>query len=1608
MTVAFGKTSPGDGYRYFMRQITSGDDPRPRGRDLTEHQETLQVPPGRWTGRAAAVLGVAGEVTEAQMRALFGEGLHPRADELIAEQLRSGATVRQAHRAARLGAAFYQLGQKPSPLAVAIDERTKAWEKDAGRVATDAERRSLRRQVGALAFRAEYERDPAGGTELHRFITRRTRPPRQPVAAFHPVFAPPKSVSLLWALGDERVRAAVEKAHGEAVAVTLAWIEEHALATRTGPGGVAQHDVTSGLVAAQFRHFDSRCGDAMLHDHVLIANKVQGPDGRWRTIDGRLLLAQAVAASELYNAQVLRRACTALDLVVAERQVEEGRRPVMEIAGISAELIDANSSRTRQVRAQLPRLIAAYRAEHGKEPSLPARIALMRRATLDTRPSKKQARPLAALREGWQLGIAAAFGRPLVDSLLANARRAARDVRRDKGPPPRLDVAAAAREVVATVSLHRAVFGERHLLAEAHRHVTAATLGRGGEGWAEAITAHALARLCLDLTPPDINPAFAPLQRSDGTSVYRRRASELYTTPAILAAEDRIVAAAGRRTAPACPPRTFDKTAARHKGPLDAGQQAMARAFATSERALVAAIGPAGAGKTTALRLAANAITAAGRTTVALAPSARAAHVMGEELGRPAHTLHSWLRRQRLADAGKLVLPRAERLRKGDVVIVDEAGMAATTQLAAIVRRAERAGAHVRLIGDPAQLAAVEAGGVLRLLQSEVGAVHLSAVHRFRHSEEAGASLKLRDGDPAEAFTWYRQHGRVQGGTTAAMADAVFTAWRTDLAAGRTPLMTAPDRDLVAALNRRAQKWRMDRGQLLAPSRWRPTPVRLRDGHRAHVGDLIVTRRNQRRLTTRGGKDFVKNGDVWAIERYTPQGDAVIRHTQHRGRLTLPADYLREHCELGYASTIHRAQGMTVTRSHALLTIRTSREAAYVAATRGRTGNHLYIALEDDQSLDQALLRIATYSSFAPSARQTIRTEQERAWGIRQLTAEYADATAQATRLRYEAAARAALGHAAEPLIADEAFTAVVNALGRAEQAGFTPERILAAAHREGTLTGVDVPGAVLAWRIDRRLATARAAEAHAQADPHPNTRLLRTLADDQLQRIAALAEQHRARALEELHAADAQAAAAPRPPAAQGRRHPAWPDRPYGTFTAAQLAERLRASRRARLRAEDEGDHRAELAAVEDLVHLRAEQALRRAMPWRDRSREDYQRTRPGSPATAPDPAAAAAVDAERARMRTAAAREGWQRAEAVTARVGAERHLRRLLPDRPPTGDFNGDLPDWLTPTAAVTDPHTPENWRRHLSARRDVVERHLAARGAQLAASIPAWAAPLGPLPPPEAGRALRAWWERTAALTDAWRTLHRVPVDLPGLGPKPDAEQHAAAWSALEERIRALHHAARTAHQPHPGPPPEQLTRQALEQLAHLRLLHGSQAPASVVRPDPTDPAAPAVAGPADRRPAAPILLPRSERLGQDALAATLAGQEAPEEWIEQIPAPDEDDTAQQHLYRRLVTAVADWRLRRGVTGTDPLGTPPEGEGATEWQHLSKALDLYRTARITDRLQLLRVRREADRERLEAAAQQAAQPGPGTPPGPPPRRAPASKPSRPRRPGGRRRR
>ena len=139
-------------------------------------------------------------------------------------------------------------------------------------------------------------------------------------------------------------------------------------------------------------------------------------------------------------------------------------------------------------------------------------------------------------------------------------------------------------------------------------------------------------------------------------------------------------------------------------------------------------------------------------------------------------------------------------LRPGDLVLVDEAGMAGTRNLDWLTTYTRERGAVVRLLGDPAQLSSVEACGALRLLANDVGAVELTDLHRFTDPDEAAATLGLRDGR-AEALDYYFDHDRVHHGSNEAMRETAYEAWAVDTRAGRTSLLIAGSRTEVAALN---------------------------------------------------------------------------------------------------------------------------------------------------------------------------------------------------------------------------------------------------------------------------------------------------------------------------------------------------------------------------------------------------------------------------------------------------------------------------------------------------------------------------------------------------------------------------------------------------------------------------------------------------------------------------------------------------------------------------------------------------------------------------------------------------------------------------------------
>jgi hypothetical protein len=778
----------------------------------------------------------------------------------------------------------------------------------------------------------------------------------------------------------------------------LAWIEQHAAFTRIGRGGRFQVD-THGLIAAAFDHFESRAGDPDLHTHVAIANKVRArldrADGepRWLALDGKALFAIGVAASERYNTRLEDQLRARLPVRFEPRLDGRHARPVRELAGIPLQLVDHFSTRRRDITSALAELEQRYRTAHGREPSRAQRLRLAQEATLASRGTKPDPAPLASLRQRWWDEARQCIGAGATTHAAQAAVRQPLGTTLAAAPT---EVASFADAVLSALRETRSSWSCWNLLAEIERQTRSVALHDPStrqqlvDAVLEACRRHFdtirvpaapgatedLLRLC-GATGTDELPA--SVYRADGDLVTTVHAAERYTSRTLLDAELDLLDAGSEPHGAAIDAAAFESAAAaaaQRGDRISPEQVEAAKHLCLSATVVACLVGPAGAGKTTTLRLASAAWQASGRRVIALAPSSAAAQVLGEELDLPADNVHKWLH-----DAGG----RGESgLRRGDVVLVDEAGMAGTMRLATIVSAARAAGACVRLIGDPHQLSAVEAGGAFRLLTTSAPTAELVTLHRFADQAEAHATMAVRTGDP-QAVHHYADRDRLLSGDSAAMTEAAFTAWRTDTARGLHSLMLTLDREQARSLNERAQ---VDRR--LHDTIQTGRTVTLHDGTRAAAGEWIITRANARMLQTSRGKDFVKNGDAWIVRHVHQDGSIVAQRRAFGSTVRLPATYVARNVELGYAVTVHRAQGLTCDTTHAVLTDSSAREQLYVAVSRARQRTHIYLARDTDADSPhtsvtpasapptvRALADCIRRSSAEPSALESLRRNRE-------------------------------------------------------------------------------------------------------------------------------------------------------------------------------------------------------------------------------------------------------------------------------------------------------------------------------------------------------------------------------------------------------------------------------------------------------------------------------------------------------------------------------------------------------------------------------------------------------------------------------------------------------
>ena len=722
--------------------------------------------------------------------------------------------------------------------------------------------------------------DPASG---ERYLEEKTL---APVAGYDLVFSPPKSVSLLHALGSDDVRHAVDQAHLAAWQAALSYLEREACVTRRGKNGrIREHG--TGFVAAAYQHRTSRAQDPHLHTHVIVANMTKAPsDGAWRALDGEPLLKHyRLAAGYLYQTQLRHELTRSLGV-----EWQQPRQGMAELAGIPERALQAFSQRRAQLLDHLE--------QQGGSGFYAAKVA-----ALATR-ERKEPVDLRRLRLEWQARAAEhGLGRRELKRLLQ---------RTIEHEPDERDVAAIAARLLGPDGLteKRSTF----------------TRAQAVMNWAEAHTAGAPADRVLSLAEHFLaNEQVTPVApASPGRPA-------VYSTAELLRHERVALELAehGRNAdAPSVSPTTIARVLRERGRELAPEQAALLRSAASSRDRIVCVVGHAGAGKTSALAALADAYQHQGHPTIGAAPSGIAAANLAAQTGIQCGTLHRLLHETRQAGG----LPAR------CLLIVDEAGMADTRSLTRLLFQLERAQGKAVLVGDPAQLSPVGPGGLFTALVHRHGAIELGDNHRQRSEPERKALAFLRDGDSRDYLTHQAASGRltVAASNIEAKAQLLADWWQaasTDLAGS---VMIAYRRRDVAELNAAARTL-LDRDGRLGRER-----LRLEDGREFALGDRVLCTRNNSRLGITNGS----RGTIVQLDRHARKIE--IELDDHR-RLELPRAYLAAgHLTHAYALTGHKTQGLTLEQAFVLADGHGQlKEWGYVALSRARDQTRLYTSGND-------------------------------------------------------------------------------------------------------------------------------------------------------------------------------------------------------------------------------------------------------------------------------------------------------------------------------------------------------------------------------------------------------------------------------------------------------------------------------------------------------------------------------------------------------------------------------------------------------------------------------------------------------------------------------------
>lgn len=706
----------------------------------------------------------------------------------------------------------------------------------------------------------------------------------------------PKSVSLLWALGDDTTKQAIQDAHATAVASGFSYLSDNHGYSRAGHGGVTQIKVKEGIFGVAYRHRTSRAGDPQLHTHLLIPAKVLCEDNVWRSLDGREFLDGAYGADGVYHTTL--RAELTKTLGVSWTEIPENGKA--DIAGVPRSLIDAFSKRSSEIEAEL--------SKQGLTRST-ATQAELQIATLRTRAAKIGESTDVELHELWRQE-AASYGWTQ-DSLLEATKDA---VRPD-------EVQLSDQEIVklslGQLTQKQSTWSKAEMAQMVSHYVRSQ----------DATDAKAEIERLSELTTRR-SVSLSPEVGESGRVLHNWQ--HRFTSPEVIADEVQLLRGATETVSGSGVEHEVVERHVKATDQLSTAQADAIYAICESDNRLRVLRGVAGTGKTSVLVVARDAWEQSGKSVVGLAPSARAAQQLEEGSGISSQTIDSFLYGIR---EGIKSLPREA------VVVVDEAGMARDRHLLEVVEIVKEAGGVVVLVGDDLQLPAIGRGGGFGLLAEKAATrAELNDVWRINTEWEKEAATALRHGDRS-GIDAYLDHNAARGYTDSEEAVRSAVVRWNELRGENTTLLLGFTRSHVGAMNKLAQQVGIDAGEVSTAC----TAI-LADG-KAYQGDIVITRSNDR-------AQGVLNGETWKITDVTDDG-LLLRGVGNDKQRVVTKEYAATSCELGYASTVHRSQGLTCDRSVLLVDDRWTKELFYVGMTRARFGSEIHVIQTDPFDGDQ-------------------------------------------------------------------------------------------------------------------------------------------------------------------------------------------------------------------------------------------------------------------------------------------------------------------------------------------------------------------------------------------------------------------------------------------------------------------------------------------------------------------------------------------------------------------------------------------------------------------------------------------------------------------------------